>query len=77
MRIAEEETDTFKSLYDVLVTDEESTLENINLKTKGLYSKYRNYIRGFKELEYSVRNPYYYNNIYINPEDIKQLVLHL
>lgn len=67
--------ETFKTLYETLVSDEEDTLENINLKTNGLYSKYRNYIRGFTKLESSLGNPY--DSVYIKSEDIKQLILHL
>lgn len=69
------EIERFKNFYKTLVTDEESILENINLKTKNLYSKYRNYIEKFTKLKYIHGNPY--DHAYINPEDIKQLVLHL
>ena len=75
MNIAEtqQEIATFKSLYEALVTNEECTLESINLKTKGLYSKYRNYIRAFTKLEYVSCS----HGAIIKPEDMKQLVFHL
>lgn len=77
MRISQtkEQKEKFKTFYDILITDEESTLRSINLKTNGLYSKYRNYIRGFTKPEYSFINPY--NNVYVTQEDMKQLKLHL
>lgn len=77
MHVAETEKniESFKSLYEVLVTDEESTLESINLKTRGLYSKYRNYINCFTGTIYRFGN--LYGEVSIKPEDIKQLVLHL
>nr|MBP3258841.1 hypothetical protein [Bacilli bacterium] len=67
------ETKAFKEkYYNNLVIDDNKVLESINKKTNGLYSKYYDYIKCFKEL--CTITTYNYD-IYVSCEDIKKLKL--